>query len=158
MAPQPQTIRELRIRYEATDRPLPVGQVSSPAAGADILRPCLETSSVEEVYAVYLTAKNRPIATYQVSRGTTGAAALCPRDVLAPALLCNAAAVIVGHNHPSGDPTPSSEDGDIHRRLVAAGALLGISILDSIIVGDGRYYTFSESAFHSYPVTKSEAA
>ena len=61
------------------------------------------------------------------------------------ALLANAAAIIVSHNHPSGDPTPSADDVDLTRRLAAAGELLGISLLDHIVIGDGRYYSFKES-------------
>jgi DNA repair protein RadC len=60
-------------------------------------------------------------------------------------LLCNSAAVILAHNHPSGDPTPTADDCQLTRRLVDAGTLLGIDVLDHIIVGDGRYYSFKEA-------------
>jgi DNA repair protein RadC len=70
-----------------------------------------------------------------------------PRDVFRAALLVPAASVVVGHNHPSGDPSPSSEDHQLTRRLVAAGALIGIDVVDHLIVGDeGHYYSFKEMA------------
>ena len=61
------------------------------------------------------------------------------------ALLANAAAIILYHNHPSGDPSPSVDDAQLTRRLVDAGTLLGVDVLDHIIVGDGRYYSFKEA-------------
>lgn len=62
------------------------------------------------------------------------------------ALLANAAAIIVCHNHPSGDPTPTADDVEVTRRLAATGQVLGIELLDHIVVGDGRYYSFKEGA------------
>lgn len=61
------------------------------------------------------------------------------------ALLANAAAIVVSHNHPSGDPTPSPDDVELTRRLAAAGEVLGVPVLDHIIIGDGRYYSFKEA-------------
>ena len=61
------------------------------------------------------------------------------------ALLANAAAIILCHNHPSGDPSPSVDDVQLTRRLVDAGTLLGVDVLDHIIVGDSRYYSFKEA-------------
>ncbi|MGH9204568.1 MAG: JAB domain-containing protein [Vicinamibacterales bacterium] len=60
------------------------------------------------------------------------------------ALLANAAAIIVSHNHPSGDPSPTLDDLEVTRRLAATGEVLGIPVLDHIIVGDGRYFSFKE--------------
>ena len=60
------------------------------------------------------------------------------------AILANAAGIVAGHNHPSGDPTPSPDDIALTRRLVTAGEVLGVPLLDHIIVGDGRYYSFKE--------------
>ena len=61
------------------------------------------------------------------------------------ALLAHAASILATHNHPSGDPTPSPDDLDVTRRLAAAGEVLGIPLLDHIIIGDGRYYSFKEA-------------
>jgi DNA repair protein RadC len=60
-------------------------------------------------------------------------------------LLCNSAAILAAHNHPSGDPAPSPDDAALTTRLAAAGELIGIPLLDHFIIGDGRYYSFRES-------------
>ena len=76
--------------------------------------------------------------------GTLDSALVDPRQVFTGALLAHAAAIIGVHVHPSGDPTPSPDDVDVTRRLAAAGSILGITLLDHIIIGDGRYYSFQE--------------
>ncbi len=68
-----------------------------------------------------------------------------PREVFKAAVLANAAAIIVCDNHPSGDPTPSLDDLKVTKRLLASGAVLGIEVLDHIVVGEGRYFSFKES-------------
>ena len=83
--------------------------------------------------ALYLDGRHRPIAHQVVSIGTASASLVHPREVFQPAILVGACAVIVAHNHPSGDPTPSAEDREITRRLAQAGALLGVSLLDSVV-------------------------
>ena len=99
-----------------------------------------------EVFAILcLTTKYRVIAYHEVGRGTLDSVLVNPREVFKGALLANAAAIVATHNHPSGDPTPSLDDLDITRRLVAAGDVLGIPVLDHIVVGDGRYYSFKEA-------------
>jgi DNA repair protein RadC len=98
-----------------------------------------------EVFAIIcLSTKHRVIAYHEVSRGTLDATLVHPREVFKAALLANAAAIILAHNHPSGDPTPSADDVGLTRRLVDGGTLLGVDVLDHIIVGDGRYYSFKE--------------
>ncbi len=79
-----------------------------------------------------------------MSVGSLDSAVVHPREVFKPAILSNAAALIFGHNHPSGDPAPSSEDRAMTARLVECGKLLGIQVLDHIIVGDGRHYSFAD--------------
>jgi DNA repair protein RadC len=99
-----------------------------------------------EVFAILcMSTKRRVIAYHEVSRGTLDATLVHPREVFKAALLANAAAIILTHNHPSGDPSPSADDVQLTRRLVDAGALLGVDVLDHIIVGDGRYYSFKEA-------------
>jgi DNA repair protein RadC len=72
-----------------------------------------------------------------------------PREVFAPAILLGAVAIVVAHNHPSGDPTPSAEDRSITAQLVSAGKLLDIPIHDHIIVGNGRYTSFADAGLLS---------
>jgi DNA repair protein RadC len=86
------------------------------------------------------------IAYHEVSRGTLDSTLVHPREVFKAALLSNSAAIVVCHNHPSGDPTPTTDDIDVTRRLVATGELLGIPVLDHIVVGEDRYYSFKEGS------------
>ena len=79
-----------------------------------------------------------------VSVGSLSAAIVHPREVFAPAIKERAAALIVLHNHPSGDPTPSAEDFEITRRLKEVGDLVGIRLLDHVIVGINKFYSFQE--------------
>ena len=67
-----------------------------------------------------------------------------PREVFKAAMLANAAAIVLAHNHPSGDPTPSPDDMALTRRLVDAGRLIGVDVLDHIVIGDGRHVSFRE--------------
>jgi len=92
---------------------------------------------------VLLDRKNKVIGLNTVSVGSLTASICHPREVFKAAILANAAAVILGHNHPSGDPQPSQEDRVLTARLAAAGQLLGIEVLDHIIVGDGTEHFFS---------------
>jgi DNA repair protein RadC len=92
-----------------------------------------------------LDGKNRIIREEQVSQGSLNQSIVHPREVFAPAVRESAAAVILVHNHPSGDPAPSREDREITRRLKEAGDILGIRVLDHIIVGDGSYCSFVET-------------
>jgi DNA repair protein RadC len=84
------------------------------------------------------------IGYYEVSRGTLDSTLVHPREVFKAAILANAAAIILTHNHPSGDPTPSPDDLALTQRLVQAGQIIGIDVLDHVIVGDGRWTSFVE--------------
>jgi DNA repair protein RadC len=85
------------------------------------------------------------MAFHEVSRGTLDSTLVHPREVFKAALLANAAAIVVSHNHPSGDPSPTIDDLEVTTRLVAAGVILGVPLLDHIVVGAGRYFSFKES-------------
>ena len=99
----------------------------------------------ETFYCVHLDQRNQVISCEEVSRGSLSASIVHPREVYKGAILSSAASIIVVHNHPSGDPTPSAEDHGIVDRLVSAGELLGIPLLDSIIIGtEGRYCSIQE--------------
>jgi DNA repair protein RadC len=92
-----------------------------------------------------LDRKNRLIGLNTVSIGSLTASVVHPREVFKPAILANAAAVIVAHNHPSGDPHPSQEDKLLTRKLVLAGEALSIQVLDHLVLGDGRHYSFKDA-------------
>jgi DNA repair protein RadC len=98
----------------------------------------------EHFMTLHLDGKNRIIAMDIVSIGSLNQSIVHPRSVFMTACLSNAAAIILVHQHPSGDSTPSAEDIAITRRLKEAGEIMGIKILDHIIVGDGEYLSFVE--------------
>lgn len=101
-----------------------------------------------------LDSKNTPNLLEIVSLGSLSATIVHPREVMKLAVLSNSAAIIVAHQHPSGDPSPSKEDIEVTRRLAEAGKLLGIDLLDHVIIGqDGRYTSLKERGIvcSSYP-------
>jgi DNA repair protein RadC len=101
--------------------------------------------SMKEVFkVVLLDRKNRVISDVDVSIGSLSASIVHPREVLNPAIRQSAAAIICVHNHPSGDPKPSGEDIEITRRVHEACKIVGITLLDHIIIGDDRYFSFAD--------------
>ncbi len=118
-----------------------------------ILAHYLEGVDREHFVALLLDQKNTFIGLHLVAIGSLTAAVVHPRECLKAAILANAAAMIVGHNHPSGACDPSREDRALTTRLVAAGKLLGIEILDHVIVGDGteHYYSFADNGCLTEP-------
>jgi len=102
------------------------------------LRGLLDGKLKEQFLVVLLDAKNRPLRTERVSEGCLTWSVVHPREVYAPAVRESAGAVIVAHNHPSGDPTPSAQDIEVTARLAKVGELLGIPLLDHIVVGRQR--------------------
>ena len=129
----------LLARTGAAFRPGPPderAQISIPDDAVALLRPLLDGQDRECGVLVALDTRHRVIATTVISVGTAAHTFLAPREVYRDALLHGASAVVVAHNHPSGDPTPSDDDARITRRLVEAGALLGVGLLDHVIIGD----------------------
>jgi DNA repair protein RadC len=118
--------------------------LSNPRAVYEYLAPRLSYLDHEEFLVILLSAKNHVIGLECVSVGTLTASLVHPREVFKPAVRQSAHAVIVAHNHPSGDPTPSREDREITRRLIDAGKLIGIQVLDHIIVGADGYVSMRE--------------
>lgn len=122
--------------------------LSSPAQAADFFRQFVGDSDREQFAVACVNAKNEVNSIEIVSTGTLSSALVHPRETFKAAILSNAHAVILCHNHPSGDPSPSREDREITRRLVEAGKLLGIEVLDHVIIGDQqRYVSFRERGF-----------
>ena len=141
-------VRELVLSYrpklcEGLDY---VGRhVSNPRESAVILAGLLGHEATEVFGVLCLSAKNHLLAYREVGRGSLTTVPISPAVVYQAALLANAQAVIVAHNHPSGDPTPSPDDREATRRLQAAGVVMNIDLLDHVIVGhDGRYFSFRE--------------
>ncbi len=98
----------------------------------------------EQFRIVLLDAKNHVLGVRVVSVGSLSSSIVHPREIFKEAIARSSAAIILVHNHPSGDPTPSQEDVEVTRRLEEAGRLLGIEVLDHIVVGDNRYVSFRE--------------
>jgi len=102
----------------------------------------------KEVFCVLLLdAKHRKLREVQISEGSLTASIVHPREVFSPAVRDAAAAVILVHNHPSGDPAPSPEDLEITRRLRSAGDVLGVRVLDHVIVGRERHFSFVDAGY-----------
>jgi DNA repair protein RadC len=108
------------------------------------LEPFFDGLDREHFMVVALDAKHAVIGVNTVSIGSVTLSIVHPREVFKPVILMNACAVLLAHNHPSGDPTPSQEDHALTRRLKDAGELLGIAVLDHLVLGDGRYYSFAD--------------
>ncbi len=98
----------------------------------------------EHFLALYLNARNHKLHEQTLFIGTLSSSLVHPREVFAPAIERRAAAVIVAHNHPSGDPSPSREDREATQRLRRAGELLGIELIDHLVVAERGYYSFRE--------------
>ena len=131
-------------RRLASAKPIERASFSCPRDGADFLMPRLRFAQKEQFLVILLNSKNRLLGTELISEGSLTGAVVHPREVFQPAILQHAAAIVVAHNHPSGDPHPSIEDEQITNMLVAAGKTLGIPVLDHLIIGDGTYYSFQE--------------
>jgi DNA repair protein RadC len=104
----------------------------------------LKDQKQEHFIALYLDTKNQIISESIVSKGTLNASLIHPREIFNPAIRESANSIILLHNHPSGDPTPSPEDEQVTKNLVSAGDLLGIMILDHIIIGSKGYVSLKE--------------
>lgn len=124
--------------------------VRSPRDGADIIKTVLNTDELpnEHFIMLSLSTKNEVIGFHTIFVGSLNASIVHPREIFQQALLNNAASIIVAHNHPSGDPTPSQEDIHVTRRLVEAGKILGIELLDHLILGHGdKFVSLKEKGY-----------
>lgn len=126
----------------------PPGQrvpIRGPRDAAAYLLPRFGSSDVERCGVLLLDARHRVFRTCVLAVGTGNASILEPRDVYREAARSGATAIVVFHTHPSGDPTPSPDDVAVTRRLAAAGALIGIDMVDHLVLGDMTYVSFKES-------------
>ena len=129
-----QVVKEKNLKYEGSR------QVRSAEDAAKILWEYIGDTDREHFVVMALSTKNYVNAINTVSIGSLNATIVHPREVFKAAILANASGIIIGHFHPSGDPTPSQEDYEVTKRIVEAGKILGIDVLDHIIVGDiGRF-------------------
>jgi len=111
-------------------------QISTPEAAAELLAPRLRGLDRELCLLASLDTKHRLLAVETASVGTADHTFMAPRELFRSALLAGASAVVVAHNHPSGDADPSADDRQITRRLAQAGITLGVTLLDHLVIGD----------------------
>src|SRR4051812_47122982 len=130
--------RELQVTYRSvTGAPRgPRPQIANARDAAQLIAPLLAGKPVEHFGVLSLDTRHRVSGWDVVSVGTLDATLVHPREVFLTAVLHHAAAVVVAHNHPSGDPTPSQDDVSVTHRLQGCGELLGIPLLDALILGD----------------------
>jgi DNA repair protein RadC len=131
-------------RRTLTHAPSARVRLRTPRDAAEYLLPTFGARAVEQFGIVLLDSKHRVLKTAVVASGSLNATIVQPRDVFREAILGAAAAVVAFHNHPSGDPSPSPDDVELTRRLAAAGALVGIDVVDHVVLGDARYCSFKE--------------
>ncbi len=118
--------------------------ISSPQDVANLLMSELRDVKQEHFKTLLMDTKNRVLRVVTVTIGILDGSLVHPREVFKEAITASAASIIVAHNHPSGDPTPSREDKAVTLRLVECGKLLGIDLLDHIIIGDNRFVSLKE--------------
>jgi len=111
---------------------------------AEMLIPELRYKKKEHLMGIYLDNRNKIIRKETVSIGTVDTSLIHPREIFMPAIESGAKSVIIVHNHPSGNPTPSKEDIMVTKKIINAGELLGIEIIDHIIIGDNEYSSFKD--------------
>jgi DNA repair protein RadC len=126
---------------EVTDRP----RLGTPRQIAALLLPQYGSRQVEHFGVVLLDTKHRMLRVRVISIGCLDSTVVHPREVFREAAAAAAAALVLFHNHPSGDPTPSADDLALTARMVKAGAIMGIDVLDHVILADQRYFSVAES-------------
>jgi len=127
----------------ARERALNPVVIDSPEAAAEVLLPAFANADRERCVALYVDTKHRLLSVATVSIGSIDHTFMAPREVFRDALLENAAAVVLAHNHPSGDPEPSSDDVAVSQRLVRAGSLIGVEVLDHLVVGQNCWISLA---------------
>lgn len=140
---QIQCMAELSRRMAASIREKKV-DMREPASVADYYMEDMRHRDQEVLKLIMLDTKSRLICDRDISKGTVNASLVSPREIFVEALRNGAVFIILMHNHPSGDPTPSPEDIAVTRRVSQAGAMLGIALVDHIVIGDRSYVSLKE--------------
>ena len=131
-------------RRHRPDTPPGRPQITSPEAAADIVVPMIGNADREHCITLNLDTKHRLIATTTISIGSIDHTFISPRELFRDALAHGASALVVAHNHPSGDPSPSPEDVHVTCQIRQAGSLLDVDLLDHIVIGRQRYVSLKE--------------
>lgn len=122
-------------------------QITEPSVAVELLMPLYGARAVEQFGVMLLDTKHRVIRTAVITVGTLDASIVHPREIFREAAAAGAAAIVLFHNHPSGDPEPSQDDIELTARLIAAGMIMGIFVIDHVILGDGQYCSFREKGY-----------
>ena len=141
----PTLIREVAVRYRGPRRRVQAA-IREPAHAARFVRGVIGGDAREHFVVLMLDGRHRAIAYQVVSIGTATASLVHPREVFQAAVSVGAVAIIVAHNHPSGDPTPSHEEREVTERLKKAGKVLGIRLLDALVVTHAEHHSQREEA------------
>jgi DNA repair protein RadC len=121
--------------------------IKSPEDGYNLLKQFLGNVDREHFVVVCLDTKNQPTSINTCHIGSLNASIVHPREVFKSAILSNAASIIITHNHPSGDPTPSREDIEVTKRLAEAGSIIGIDVLDHLIVCEDKFVSLKDKGY-----------
>lgn len=131
---------ELRTGVRIEDAP----QIRNPSDAYEFLRIEMEDLEQEQLRALTLNTKNRIISAPMIYQGSVHTTVVRMAEIFRPAILDNATGILIAHNHPSGDPTPSPEDAALTREIVKAGQLLDIDVADHLVIGRGRFVSLKE--------------
>ena len=138
---------DLAMRYEVDfqpERPAEMPTINCPQDVQSLLGPEMKDLAQEQLRVLLLNTRNQVMAQRIVYQGNVNSSVVRPAEVLRAAVIDNAPSIIVSHNHPSGDPTPSPEDVAITRDLAASAKLLGIDLLDHIVIGGSKFVSLKE--------------
>lgn len=135
---------EVKIQLVRENSPIKECLVKTPKDVYELVKSELKKADREIFLAISLNTRNKVLGINTVSVGSLNASLVHPREVFKPAILQNATGLILVHNHPSGDEKPSEEDLEITARLVEAGKLIGIDVIDHVIVGN-KFYSFADN-------------
>ncbi|MDA3836446.1 MAG: DNA repair protein RadC [Nanoarchaeota archaeon] len=136
------TVFELSKRHSYS-KSIPTRVVNAKSV-FNVFKDKLKNKSKEYFYIVLTDTKNKIIKTEEISVGILDASIVHPREIFKSAIRASAARIILVHNHPSGDPTPSEEDLSVTRKLIDVGELVGIEVLDHVIIGEDKYWSYVE--------------
>lgn len=141
-------VKEIELKVEnVRDVKFELGKISSPNCLYGFLKKEIGNSDREILLAIFLSTKNDVLGIQRVSVGSLNSSIVHPREVFKGAILSNASAIIIAHNHPSGDVTPSGDDIATTKRLEQAGMILGINLLDHLIVSRNNGLSLREQGF-----------
>lgn len=121
--------------------------IRSPQDAASYLMPDMTSLKQEHFVVLFLNVKNQVLHKQTIFIGSLNASIVHPREIFREAVKRSAASIICAHNHPSGNPSPSSEDIDVTKRLIESGLIMGIELLDHVIIGDHKFISLKEKGY-----------